>query len=216
MIFHLQKYGTVSHEHSHGGSARHRTLGVTVFLVAASLLFHLGTLLADAGPTVPEEHRGIDWTDTTSDTDVTQDHAVEIIGPITGTNLLHVLGQPVAVVADTVWINFGADRRLPLGNTVKVHGFFTGRTLTATRIEHKKGDHEKWKLTGLVTSRQIAGIIVGNQLVAVSPRTRVGDCIGPTSIPSLGQWVEVKAIPRAPFYAGDPVLASQIECKVRG
>ena len=136
---------------------------------------------------------------------------VEILGPVTLLQPLTVLGQRIQVGKETVWVDGASADSLHLGHEVEVHGLYDGRVLRATRIERKPKGHQEWKLTGYVTHLHRSGVDVGYQLVAVGSKTRIRDCLG--SQPRVGQWVEVRAVPRAEFHPGDPIMASRLECK---
>ncbi len=159
---------------------------------------------------------GDDINDTfTAGTALRVDARTAVKGPVTSVNPLSVLGQPLVVTGTTVLADLADITQLQTGDTVEVSGFTDqGNNLLATRIQYKAGGLDEWKLTGFVNSSTVDSFTVATQTVSLSGGVNARDCGAP--VPPVGSFVEVKAVPVPGFTAGNPLVASDVECKARG
>lgn len=134
-------------------------------------------------------------------------------GPITATDPLSVLDQPLTVTAETVLEGIPGN---DLGNLVvddllDVSGFIdVDGIIVATRIALQTNPTADWKLFGQVSGLSGNLFSIGAQAVDFSGVTPVG------CVPDLadGQFVELEALPN-PGYAAGSVLnqLNQLECE---
>jgi hypothetical protein len=121
------------------------------------------------------------------------DHRV--IGPVTATQPLEVMGQPVLVTSETVLdgLTSGEAKNLTVGEVVKLDGLRNANgIIRATRLEQPSTPPAQWQLIGRVSSADMAGFDIKDQRVDLNG-TPLEDCSGPLA----GQSVLVRATPAA-------------------
>lgn len=134
-------------------------------------------------------------------------------GPVTATDPLSVLNQPLVVTAETVLVGIpdGDLANVALDDILEVSGYLdVNGSLVATRIELRSDPTTDWKLFGQVAGLNGALFSIGAQQVdssGVSP-------VGCTPAFQDGQFVELEALPNAGYTAAS-VLAqvTQLECE---
>jgi hypothetical protein len=128
-----------------------------------------------------------------------------LIGPVTGTDPLEVLGQPVTVTADTVIEGFTDAGDLTPGAPMIIAGLIDPNgSVYATLAVRRGAQGNKFLVAGYVT-----------ELVAAQPRLRVGSqwidttgvafagCAG--VLPVAGDYVELRADSTGDFTPGDAI-----------
>ena len=116
-----------------------------------------------------------------------------LIGPVTGTSPLEVLGQPITVTGGTVLAGIGPDLNLPLNTPVVVAGLVDPNgSLLATLIERRGQFGQTFLLSGrvqLVDSQNLQ-VLIGNQWVSYQG---VGFSFCAESVPMIGEYLSVRA-----------------------
>lgn len=128
-----------------------------------------------------------------------------LIGPVTGTDPLEVLGQPVTVTADTVIEGFSNTAELTPGAPMIIAGLVDPNgSVYATLAVRRDAQGNKFLVAGYVT-----------ELVAAQPRLRIGSqwidttgvafssCAG--ALPIAGDYVELRADSTSDFTPGDAI-----------
>lgn len=128
-----------------------------------------------------------------------------LIGPVTGTDPLEVLGQPITVTADTVIEGFTDIGDLTPGAPMIIAGLVDPNgSVYATLAVRRGAQGNKFLVAGYVT-----------ELVPTQPRLRVGsqwidttglafaDCAG--ALPVAGDYVELRADSTTDFTPGDAI-----------
>lgn len=154
--------------------------------------------------------------DFTQGTAARVDARTAIKGPVTSNAPLQILGQTIIVTGTTVLADLpnGIGSLIP-GDQVEVSGFTEqNNNVLASRLQRRTGGLDEWKLTGFVTARSTNSFNVGGQIITLNGGPEVRDC--GSSIPQIGQFVEVKAEPDSGFSPGASLIASDVECKPRG
>lgn len=117
-----------------------------------------------------------------------------VVGPVTGTEPLHVLGQTVLVTGDTILPGGLDPESLKVGDMVRVSGY-GGSAIQATRLELAQGGDAAWLLLGVVSGLDEAGFLIGAQRVSLAGITAGGCGDGLEE----GALVRVSAMPDVDF-----------------
>ncbi len=177
-------------------------------------------------PNVDEFAKGmrVNITVANTDTDSAESGEAETVmiesavrGPITqaasATAAVRVLGQPITVNANTVFINVPGNTvsNLTVGQLLGVFGHVdSNNSFVATRLELRQNAPE-WRITGFSTgfSATANTVTIGNQVVSTSGLV-LENCANP--IPAA-QYIEVRAAAQANFTAGQTLsTANRIRC----
>lgn len=125
-------------------------------------------------------------------------------GPVTATNPLRVLNQPIGVNGDTVLVGLpagGLDAVAP-GDLLQVSGYVDSNgSIVASRLDAGLNPATDWKLSGFVSNLGSATFTIGSQLVDFGTVIAVG-C---EPVLGNGQFVEVESVRNA-NYTGSAVL----------
>jgi hypothetical protein len=116
-----------------------------------------------------------------------------LIGPVTSTDPLEVLGQPVTITGDTTLQGLFPTTVLPLNAPLVVAGLVdVNGSVLATLVERRGLIGNKFLLTGAVleSGAQAGSFRVGQQWVSAPGLTFV-DCAG--AVPLVGEYVELRA-----------------------
>lgn len=116
-----------------------------------------------------------------------------LIGPVTGTSPLEVLGQPITVTGGTVLAGIGPDLNLPLNTPVVVAGLVDPNgSLLATLIERRGQFGQTFRLSGRVqlVDAQNAQVKIGNQWVSYQG-ANFTLCAEP--LPLAGEYLSVRS-----------------------
>lgn len=113
-----------------------------------------------------------------ANSDLTEGTAIRIvanhraIGPVTGTNPLEVLGQPVLVTSETVLaepLTASGVESLAIGDVLKVDGLVNhAGVIRATRLASPATVPAEWQLIGHVSGVDDAGFSIGNQRIELN------------------------------------------------
>lgn len=124
-----------------------------------------------------------------------------VIGPVTSTEPLAVLGQPVTVTADTVLSGVADPAAIPVGSPLVVAGLVDANgSLLATVIEQRGAPGNKFLLSGYVSAVASATqFSIGAQPIDSTGQTFT-DCAG--GVPTIGDYIEVRANAVANFPPG--------------
>lgn len=132
-------------------------------------------------------------------------------GPVTGTDPLSVLNQPLTVTGDTLLEGIDL-ATLAVGDLVEVSGFLDadGGAIVASRLAAVDNPTQDWKLVGQVSQASANGFAIGAQGVDSSGVT-------PTNCPAGvidGIYVELETLPD-PSYTAASVLGPllSLECE---
>lgn len=116
-----------------------------------------------------------------------------LIGLVTQSSPLAVLGQPLTITADTNLLGIGANLSLPLGTPVVVAGLVDANgSVLASLVERRGALPQRFLLTGPVTAigTPSTTVQVGDQWVDLNGLV-IPDC--QTASPQLGEFLEVRA-----------------------
>ncbi len=125
-----------------------------------------------------------------------------LIGPVTQSSPIAVLGQPLTITADTTLAGITAPYTLPLGTPVVVAGLVDANgSVLATLVERCGQSGARFLLTGEVQAvgAEAGSFQVGNQWVSAPSITFAG-CTGAT--PIGGEFVSLRANAIADFPPG--------------
>jgi hypothetical protein len=125
-----------------------------------------------------------------------------LIGPVTQSSPIAVLGQPLTITADTTLAGVTPPFALPLGTPVVVAGLVDANgSILATLIERRGQMGARFLLTGEVQAVGVppATFRVGDQWVS-APTTVFDGCSAAT--PVVGEFVELRADSVTPFPPG--------------
>jgi hypothetical protein len=125
-----------------------------------------------------------------------------LIGPVTQSSPIAVLGQPLTITADTTLAGLAAPYSLPLGTAVVVAGLVDANgSILATLVERRGQMGARFLLTGEVQAVGAQPTIfrVGDQWVS-TPAIAFSGCTGAT--PVVGEFVELRANAVTPFPPG--------------
>jgi Domain of unknown function (DUF5666) len=125
-----------------------------------------------------------------------------LIGPVTDSARLAVLGQPITITADTTLAGVAPPFTLPLGTPVVVAGLVDANgSILATLVERRGQPGARFLLTGQVQDMgELPGVFrIGDQWIS-APTITFADCATPT--PGLGEYVELRADAIANFPPG--------------
>jgi hypothetical protein len=136
-------------------------------------------------------------------------------GPITqaasAAAALRVLGQPITVNANTVFVNVPGNTvsNLTVGQLLGVFGHIdSNNSFVATRLELRQ-NALVWRITGFSTAAAASTVTIGNQTVSTTGLV-LENCANP--IPAA-QYMEVRADAQANFAAGQTLTtANRIRC----
>jgi hypothetical protein len=126
-----------------------------------------------------------------------------VIGTVTSTVPLRVLGLPVTVTADTVLEGVDDPEAIPVGTPLVVAGLVdVNGGLLATLVEQRGAQGNRYLLSGHVQQLQAAPaqLRLGEQWLAIAAVAFAG-CAGP--LPALGDYVELRADAIPGFQPGD-------------
>lgn len=126
-----------------------------------------------------------------------------LIGPVTATTPLAVLGQGVTITADTVLEGFADPGDLAPSDPLVVAGLVDGNgSLYATLVERRGAQGNRFLLAGRVQAveQAPARLRVGDQWLALDGVVATA-CAGP--LPVVGDYVEMRAEAIAGFQPGD-------------
>lgn len=128
-----------------------------------------------------------------------------LIGPITGTAPLAVLGQTLSITADTTLEGFEDPSQLSPGDPMVVAGLVDANgSMYATLVERRGAQGNRFLLAGRVRVAQSApaALLVGEQWIATNTVAASG-CDG--TAPIVGDYVEIRADAIPDFQPGDPI-----------
>lgn len=134
----------------------------------------------------------------------------QVKGPVTNTDPLEALGQPLVTTAETVFAGgIGSAADLKLGDLVEVSGLVDG-AIQVTRLEKKTG-LSTWKIIGRVSNIDINALTfdVGNQPIKLF---QASACVNGLQDNDL---VEVKANPND-FTPTGQLRVFEVECRDEG
>jgi hypothetical protein len=126
-----------------------------------------------------------------------------VIGTVTSTVPLRVLGLPVTITADTVLEGVVDPAAIPLGTPLVVAGLTdVNGGLLATLVEQRGAQGNRYLLAGHVQQLQAAPaqVRLGEQWLAIAAVAFDG-CAG--ALPAVGDYVELRADSIAGFQPGD-------------
>jgi hypothetical protein len=87
-----------------------------------------------------------------------------VVGPVTDTEPLRVLGQTVLTTGDTVLPEGLELDSLDVGDILRISGYASAiNTIQATRLERARGDVASWILVGAVSRLSSSGFVIGGQ-----------------------------------------------------
>lgn len=125
-----------------------------------------------------------------------------LIGPVTQTAPLSVLGQPLTITADTTLLGVAPSLTLPLGTPVVVSGLVDANgSVLASLVERRGAVPPRFLLTGPVTAvgAPASTVRIGQQWVSLAG-VAVGNCLG--ALPVLDEFVELRATAVDPLPPG--------------
>jgi Domain of unknown function (DUF5666) len=125
-----------------------------------------------------------------------------LIGPVTQSSPIAVLGQPLTITGDTTLAGVSAPFTLPLGTPVVVAGLVDANgSILATLVERRGQMGARFLLTGQVQAvgGQPTTFQVGDQWVS-APAIAFAGCAAAT--PVVGEFVELRANAVTPFPPG--------------
>lgn len=97
------------------------------------------------------------------------------IGPISSTDPLMVMQQPLTITSDTIMVNIPGDdiANLSIGDTVMVSGTHgtNSQSIEVSRIEFVDQPLPFWLLTGEVSSSTTSALFIGPQALLIDPQT---------------------------------------------
>jgi hypothetical protein len=134
-------------------------------------------------------------------------------GPVTATDPLSVLSQPLVVTAETLLVDIPAGdlANVAVGDLLEVSGFLDSNgAIAATRVALRTDPMTDWKLFGQVSGFSGASFLIGAQAVDATGVTPFG------CVPALqdGQFVEIETLPNAGFVAGSVLgQLTLLECE---
>lgn len=126
-----------------------------------------------------------------------------VIGTVTSTLPLRVLGQPVTITSDTTLEGVADPDAIPVGTALVVAGLAdVNGGLLATLVEQRGAQGNKYLLSGHVQQLQAAParLRLGEQWLATDAVAFDG-CAGP--LPAIGDYVEIRADAIPGFLPGD-------------
>lgn len=128
-----------------------------------------------------------------------------VIGTVTSTAPLRVLGLPVTITADTVVEGVDDPQAIPVGSPLVVAGLVdVNGGLLATLVEQRGAQGNRYLLSGHVQELQAgpARLRLGEQWLVLDAVAFTG-CAG--AMPAVGDYVEVRADSIPGFQPGDPI-----------
>jgi hypothetical protein len=134
-------------------------------------------------------------------------------GPVTTTDPLSVLNQPVVVTAETLLVDIPGDdlANVAIGDLLDVSGFLDSNgAIAATRVALRTDPTNDWKLFGQVSGLNGFLFSIGAQAVDATGVTPVG------CMPALqdGQFVEIETLPNIGYVAGSILgQLTQLACE---
>ncbi|SFN41464.1 DUF5666 domain-containing protein [Dokdonella immobilis] len=134
-------------------------------------------------------------------------------GPVTATDPLSVLRQPLVITAETVLVDIpGGDlANLEVGDLLDVSGFLDSNgAVAATRVALGSDPGADWKLFGQVSGLDGALFSIGAQAIDSTGVTPSG------CVPALqdGQYVELESLPDAGYVNGSVLgQLTRLECE---
>ncbi|MGQ0801427.1 MAG: DUF5666 domain-containing protein [Pseudomarimonas sp.] len=138
-------------------------------------------------------------------------------GPVTATDPLRVLGQPITMSADTVLegVSGGDLTTLVLGDDLAISGYLDAAAgvIVASRLERFASALDDWKLVGVVSQASANSFAIGAQPINSAGAVPQGCPQGVIN----GTLVEVEAVADPDFVAGDPMgPLTQLACEDPG
>ncbi|MCB1629897.1 MAG: hypothetical protein KDI48_19360 [Xanthomonadales bacterium] len=129
-------------------------------------------------------------------------------GPVTATDPLSVLNQPLTLTADTVLEGFTDPTTLVVGDLLEVSGYLDADSgvISASRIALLTNPTQDWKLVGQVSQATANGFAIGAQAVDSTGVTPTECPLGVID----GVYIELEALPN-PAYTAASVLDQLIE-----
>lgn len=125
-----------------------------------------------------------------------------LIGPVTQSAPLAVLGQPLTITADTTLLGLSPSLSLPLGTPVVVSGLVDANgSVLASLVERRAAVPPRFLLTGPVTAigNPASTVRIGQQWVSLAG-VAVNACQG--ALPVLDEFVELRATAVDPLPPG--------------
>jgi hypothetical protein len=134
-------------------------------------------------------------------------------GPVSATDPLSVLSQPLVVTAETLLVDIPGDdlASITIGDMLEVSGFLDDNgAIAATRVALRTDPANDWKLFGQVSGLNGFLFSIGAQAVDATGMTPFG------CVPALqgGQFVEIDTLPNAGYVAGSVLgQLTRLECE---
>lgn len=134
-------------------------------------------------------------------------------GPVTSTDPLSVLEQPLVITSETVLVDIPGDdiANIVVGDLLEVSGFLDSNgAMAATRVQFRANPTTDWKLFGQVSGLASPLFSIGAQAVDATGVTPMNCGAGLQN----GQFVEIETLPNPGYSAGSVLgLLTQLECE---
>ncbi|MGB0134998.1 DUF5666 domain-containing protein, partial [Dokdonella sp.] len=134
-------------------------------------------------------------------------------GPVTSTDPLSVLEQPLVITSETVLIGIHGDdiANIVAGDLLEVSGFLDANgAMAATRVEYHDNPTTDWKLFGQVSALNGPLFSIGAQAIDSTGVTAMDCGAGLQN----GQFVELETLPNPGYASGSDLgLLIQLECE---